>query len=235
MSPRTRFQIIDEGPGAHLFVELSRQQDGFINTSVIFVNRPGLSDRLLHNHLIPRAVDQNSAIIFPLSISYQAYEGILTLGTIEQVDIKPKHIYKIEHKSQNESAEKISILRSVLQGRKNSRATPVVIVLDTLQKWSEVLEVQIRYLVQEASYLNLSIWIHAPLHLIPNDLLPTIGNIVVIWPSKNEIKLIAENLPAVDVELWGQKQPQGLFIYNKSTPNGWQFIELTSDMSLGWG
>jgi hypothetical protein len=103
----------------------------------------------------------------------------------------------------------------------------IVFIFDTLQKWADELEIQIRHLIQEASSLNLSIWIHSPISLIPNDLLPTIGNVVIIWPSKSEIKLLEENLPGLDVDLETKKKLQGLFIYNERFGNEWKVIEFT--------
>jgi len=229
MPTKANIRIIDEGPGAHSFVELSKQQNGFLGTSVIVVSRPGLSDRLIHNHLIPRAISQNAAIIFPISIPYLRNESILTLGQEEQFKISPNHIYKIEQSTQSDSAENMAFLLSHFRDSTsvNKRHHPIVIVVDTLQKWSESLEVQIRYLIQEASGQNLSVWLHTPIQLIPIDLISTIGNVVIIWPSQNEIKLLSENLPAIDVNFWGKRQSQGLFIYNKVSSTGWQFIEFS--------
>ena len=233
MPTKNQVQIIDEGVGAFSFVELSKQQNGFLGTSVIFVNRPGLSERLIHNHLIPKVLSQNAAVIFPLSISYRRNTSILTLGQDELFSISPKHIYKIEENSQGESAEKMAYLRAFFSAQsRRTESHPVVILIDTLQKWSEALEVQIRYLIQEASSLNLSIWLHTSIRLIPEDLITTIGNVVIIWPSKNEIKLLSENLPAIDVDFRGKKESQGMFIYNKLSGKGWQFKEFSTAIAI---
>ncbi len=227
-----KLRVVDEGPGSHSFAEISKQQLGFLGTSVIFVSRPGLSERLIYKHLIPKSFEQDAAIIFALSASGNEHENLISLQQAEQIKIVSKRIYQIEKGNQNDSADAIEYLRNTLRRRsKNEKNFPVIFIFDTLQKWTEKLEVQIRYLIQEASFLNLSIWIHSPIFLIPKDLLPTIGNVVIIWPSISEVNLLAENLPLLDVELGAQKQSQGLFVYNKTSGKGWQFTEFTPQIA----
>jgi len=220
--PQDKKPASDNSQDSNSFKKSSKQQLGFLGTSVI-VNRPGESDRLICDGLIPNALEQNASIIFPLSTSGGKYEKL-----VMQTDIKiiPNHIYQIEGGTQNDSAKVIANLRSMLHERsEGEKEFPIVVIFNTLQKWTEELEIQIRYLIQDASFLNLRIWIHSPIFLIPSDLLPTIGNVVIIWPSKNEVRLLAENLPSLEVEFGIEPQAQGLYFYDKASGNEWQFSE----------
>ena len=196
------------------FKEISKQNLDLLGTTVI-ANRPGLSDqKIINDILIPTAFNDNASLIFALTPSGDQYKKCLTLHDNDLTTFLPRQIYKIERGTQKENAKVIAHIRGWLRERSDDeKKIRIVIIFDTLQKWADEVEIQIRHLIQEASSLNLSIWIHSPIFLIPNDLLPTIGNVVIIWPSKNEIKLLEENLPGLDVDLETKKQLQGLFLF----------------------
>lgn len=215
-------------PSAQSFEEINKQNLDLLGTTVI-VNRPGLSDqKIINDILIPAAFKENASLIFALTPSGDKYKKYLTLHDNDLTTFLPRQVYKIESGTQKDNAMVIAHIRSWLRERSDDeKKIRIVVIFDTLQKWADELEIQIRHLIQEASSLNLSIWIHSPIFLIPNDLLPTIGNVVIIWPSKNEIKLLEENLPGLDVDLETKKQLQGLFIYNERFSNKWKVIEFT--------
>ena len=207
------------------FEEVSKRTLDLAGTSLI-VNRPGLSDRVI-DKMIQKAINENASVIFALSPSGGQYENSKILyDTNNHIAFLPNQIYKTNNGTQIDNARTLEHIRGWLRERpRNEKKTPIIFIFDTLQKWIGELEIQVRYLIQEASSLNLSIWLHSPIFLIPSDLLPTIGNAVIIWPSKNEIKLLEENLPGLDVDLDTKKQLQGLFIYNERHGNKWTFEE----------
>lgn len=212
------------------FEEVSKQNFDIAGTSLI-VNRPGLSERII-DKMIQNALSENASVVFALSSSGGKYEKCKILHNFDNIAFIPGQIFRINDGTQGENAKAIAQIRVWLRERlRNENGFPIIFIFDTLQKWIEDLEVQIRYLIQEASHLNLSIWIHSPIFLIPTDLLPTIGNVVIIWPSKSEIKLLEDNLPGLDVDLESKKQLQGLFIYNERYGNTWSFDEFKPSLA----
>jgi hypothetical protein len=131
----------------------------------------------------------------------------------------------MKQEARNNDVKVLEALRGRLHLREaKEKGFPVIVIIDTLQKWNEELETQIRYFIQEASFLNLSIWIHAPIFLVPAVLLPTIGTIVVIQPSRSELKILEESFPSSRIEIESKRYSQGLFVYNKASGKGWQVI-----------
>jgi hypothetical protein len=131
----------------------------------------------------------------------------------------------MKQEPRNNDVKVLELLRDRLYLREaREKGFPIVIVIDTLQKWSEELETQVRYLIQETSSLKLSIWIHAPIFQVPADLLPTIGSIVIIQPIRSEIRILDECFPSSKIEIESKRYSQGLFVYNKASGKGWQVI-----------
>jgi hypothetical protein len=131
----------------------------------------------------------------------------------------------MKREMQSNDANVIKSLRNRLHHLKEEeKKFPIIVILDIIQKWDEDLESQVRYLVQESSSRKLHIWIHSPLFLIPTDLLPTIGTIAIIQPSRGETKLLEAHFPSEHHEFESKKDSRGFFIYSKNSGKGWQFV-----------
>lgn len=195
---------------------------GYLGSSLIIVNRPSITDRLIRDYFIRQIREEDLVVIFPLYMSDGRIGKNLFL---DENPIFPRQTYFMKREMQSKDANVIKSLRTRLHNLKEEeKRYPIVVILDIIQKWSEELESQVRYLVQEASYRNLSIWIHSSLFLIPTDLLPTIGTIVIIQPSRSEVKLLEEHFPSENHEFESKKDSRGFFIYNKRSSKGWQFV-----------
>lgn len=194
----------------------------YLGSSLIIVNRPRITDRLIRDYLIRQVREEDPVVIFPLYMLDRKTGKHLFL---EENPIIAGQTYFMKREMQSNDANVIKSLRSRLHNLKEEeKKCRIVVILDISQKWSEDLESQVRYLVQEASSRNLSIWIHTSLFLIPTDLLPTIGSIMIIQPSRSEVKLLEEHFPSENHEFESKKNSRGFFIYNKRSGKGWQFV-----------
>ena len=194
---------------------------GYLGPSMIIVNQPSITDRLIREYLIREVREENTIVIFPLYLPDGNPGKKLFL---DENPILAGQTYFMKRETQRNDANVIKSLRTRLHNlNEQEKKYPIVVVLDIIQKWGEELESQVRYLLQEASSRNLSIWIHSPLFLIPTDLLPTVGTIVIIQPSRSEVKLLEEHFPSENHE-FESKGGSGFFIYNKRSSKGWQFV-----------
>ena len=218
--------LFDDGALSHFFVDFSKQQRGFLGSGAIITNRPGWSDRLILN-MLTEVIAENAGIVFPLPATAQIYRNYCyLLKNNSKLQITPRQLYCTELKTQVSSARLLEKIRRQLADRSKDDH-PIIFVFDTLQKITQPVELEIRHLLKDAAYLNLSVWLHCSLQQIPFDLISSIGNVVAIWPSKDEIQILEKHLPSTtDIDFSGKKFPPGILSFNKASNEGWRFSEL---------
>ena len=90
---------------------------------------------------------------------------------------------------------------------------PLIFIMDSLQPWSAKQEYLVRFLVDVSVFVNAVVWIHTSLQLVPMDLLTTIGNVLILWPSSKEAQTLTALLPSEKVELGEKEYQQGAFLH----------------------
>lgn len=227
-------RITGEGELSFKLLDISIESDGFIGSSAVIAHRPGISDELVYHYMYARELMKaRSAIIFPLeqpsTLPIDPQPEILDFKKGSSFQLQPGKSYRFKSQSELQSAKMIERVRKAILPR-SPNDFPIIFVLDTLQTLSEPLEKELRILIRESPMNHISVWLHCPLTSVPRDLLPVIGNVAVIWPSKSEFDILKENLSTdrfVDID--GASHPRGmLFISNIVTSDGkgWQFSEL---------
>ena len=192
-----------EGLQSHYLSDLSAQQRGFIGSSVLIVHRPGVSHNILYQNFIPKAQNEyHSVVIFPLQEPHYLPHNLrstpVPIDEIEKRRYKRGKIYRFQTQSLKDDKPFLdAFYYNTLLSKK--RTYSFVIVLDTLKKWHPTLEEHIRMLLRESPLNNGSLLVHCPLAIVPPDLLSVFGNVMVVWPSKNEIDLLNEYFPAKPV------------------------------------
>jgi hypothetical protein len=228
-------RITGEGEISYQLLDFSIKHNGFISSSILYVQRPGISDKLVYHYLIPRALNINRAtIIFILNqleyLPIHPQPDPLFESFFEHpIQLQPSRMYKIHAPNSEKSAEIISKLRFSLYPRPKE-SPPLIFIIDTSIKWTTSQENVLRQIIREAPLLNLSVWLHCPLHLIPFDLISSIGNVAIIWPSKSEIEILKNLLP--NDKFCGPEVPllHGMLFFSSllCSDKGWEFTELGS-------
>jgi hypothetical protein len=123
----------------------------------------------------------------------------------------------------------ITALREFLP--RKGKKFPLLFVFDTLQKWGDELDTLVRYLVREAPLANFGVWIHCPLAQVPEDLFPSIGNVVAVWPSRQEVEFLKTHLPADVIGMDDQSFTRGTLIFSNKLVEGkgWEWAEFEPD------
>jgi|GEM_PF-4575985 len=207
--------IVDRGTGSIAFAEFSDQQGTLIGSNLIIVHRLGMSDRLVYKHFLPRLIENDIIVIFSFPKKYIAAIQPVEIFRKKDWNIEsliPQNVYQIHTNSQEEIAKELSIIRVKIFPR-SIESVPIVLLVDTLHKFNPYLENELRNIIHEASFSNFSVWLHCPLHNIPIDLITTIGNIIAIWPTENEIEIISRHLPIGEIDLPGSTLSEGMMGY----------------------
>lgn len=214
-------EILDEGIGSHAFAKLSSHSSMFLGTSLILIHRLGFSERLLYKHLLPGILEKASVIL--LNRPPQMFPSDAVVLFEKEVHLERAKIY---HFRQSSWTEKRDLLEEIIcpSGWRDAK-NPLIFLLDTLQVWDDDLNFAVRRILENAAYFNLSLWIHSPLNLIPDDLLTTIGNVLVLWPSQDEIRQLKAKLPVHEVDLGTESRPTGAFVHLHFSGE-WQYQEV---------
>lgn len=185
---------------SHEISDLSAKLGGFIGSSVLIAHRPKASDSILYNYFLQRALANGSTIFFPLKEPYHLPDKVKPIYIkAEQIDSKNNYqkgkVYRFQTDFFDADAPKFDeFYKKILSSK--SRKFPFSIVFDTLKKWTPLLEEHIRFLLRESPLVKGSVWIHCPLAIVPSDLLSAFGNVIVIWPSQHDIKLLNSHFPS---------------------------------------
>jgi hypothetical protein len=246
--PTRAFRIVDSGIEASSFSTFASQQRGFVSSSLILVHRAGVSDRILYKFFLYESLRRGAIVVFPLV--QHSFAGIDLEGKrLRPIEIfRDKNweskknlflsgnMYKFHTKSQEDCAVLLSRLREIISTGKENHSEQnihsIIFIVDTLQKWEHQLEFQLRELIGEASTINVNLWLHCPLDLIPTDLISTIGNVIVVWPTVNEINILSNYLPLVQHEYSEFELSRGM-LFCRSIPskeeNRWQLVNLNKE------
>lgn len=228
-SERKIFIAGEEGEFSYELWDFVNSKQGLIGINTIFLQRPGFSDQLLYGLIHKVLNDKSVSVIFtlpqPSRIPLEPPPFVLDLEQRETIqnNIVIGIAYRILANDDDEAAQTLASFRSYLSG--NSLQNPIILVFDSIHKWGDSLESEVRYWLREAPQSNISIWLHCPLDNLPVDLVTTVGSVVAVWPSKNEITLLRNMLPLREVTWEGESSHNGILIYSHElfkSEKGWQ-------------
>lgn len=209
MAGKEEMVILDEGVGSLAFAELSAHSEVFLGTSLVLVYRLGFSQRLLYKHLLPVILSKASVVL--LGSQSPVLLGKVPLLVGEDTTLERSKVY---HFGKASWKEKMALLERRIEGwRAQGNQITVLFLLETLRKWNDELDTAVRLVLENAPYLNLNLWLHSSLDLIPDDLLPTIGNVLILWPSPEEVRYLKAKLPTREVDLGREIHPSGAFVH----------------------
>lgn len=206
-------RIIDEGKGAHLLAEISeRVKKISVGGAVVIAYRLGFSDRLLYRYLLP-LIGRDSAIVLVGATKSHLYPERVEELTSGTLPLRGK-AYVLDNLSWHKQGQTVGAI--VQRAEKEGIEWPIAWVVDTLQPWSPKMEEIVRFLLEKSTFANTRVWLHMPLALMPKDLFTVIGNILILWPSPDEISFLRNVLPQEEV-IWDLNQPvpqpQGAYVY----------------------
>lgn len=239
MMAESRIRLIAEDDIAEGLSELLQdgaRREGISRRNMIITHRPGVSDAILYPLLLePMMKDGKVALVFPLN---QPVEFPLPQSVIIDVasitdffkTITVGKIYRLAGAKQVTVLEQTeNALRKFLP--RQDKKFPIIFVFDTLQKWDDKLDTLVRFLVREAPLANFGVWIHSPIAQVPQDLFPSIGNVVAVWPSQQEIEFLKQHLPADVIGMENQKYTRGALIFSNKLVEGkgWEWTEFEPD------
>ena len=230
-------RVIGEGEISFTLLDISIESKGFIGSGAIIVHRPGISDELVYHYLVSNElISKRSAIIFPFShpliLPITKQPEIIDFSSVNwDAQIQPGSTYRLHSTSDAQGIRNLSKFRKAILPR-SVNDFPIIFIVDTLQKLTPTLDRELRILIREAPMNRLSVWLHCPLNAIPSELFSIIGNISVIWPSKNDYDILKEHFSTDHFDLDGDIKKRGmLFASNLIIQNGkgWQFSEMEFD------
>ena len=228
----SQVRIIGEGTVSYKLLDFSIKHNGFVSSTILYAQKPGISDKLIYHYLIPRALNNNNAtIIFivnqPEHLPIDPQPDLLFESVIDNsMQFKPGRMYKVQASNQDISAKILSKLRLSIFPR-HKESNPLIFIVDTSTKWSSSLENELRRTIREAPLNNVSVWLHSPIQLIPSDLIASIGNVAVIWPSNSELELLKYYLPNDKFDLSDSTLLRGMLFFSSLLcgEKGWEFTE----------
>lgn len=177
----------------------------FLSGSIIIAQRPGVSNEKLLLPLVRLVLNKDATIILPLSqpehsLSKSNFSHSTILPDVSlDGPLASQHIYEF-HNSHNQDSASAMLTRFRYHYILDSKSDSTLIFLvDTLQRWAIPFENELRHLIHEAPLSNISVWLHCPLYLVPTDLIPTIGSILIISPTKGEIEILRNHMTAKEM------------------------------------
>lgn len=224
---------LGEGLQSHFLSDHSGDKGGFIGSSIFIAHRPGISDGILYNYYIHRAINLYGAVVFypflePFRLPIELRVSELEPETLNRKRLKKASIYRLKTRDFEQDKTNLENFYAKLIASKN-RQYPFVIVVDTLKKWHPVLEEHIRILIHESSISFGSVIIHCPLSIVPPDLLSVFGNVMAVWPSKYEIELLNTHFPSENVPVLTPEEETSynswMLVFNSKPveERGWQW------------